>query len=162
MQYDDVRKVLKSFSGKHIPTEFARREAIARAEFNKQLEAEHRKHPFKGKSGMTALGGLFGLKPQNMSLMVIPEGEINPADAFAQGKMLQDIARERGQRNYEELQKLIRENGEKWLKEEAAAQEQMQKEAIDTMKSSFTGWFGFMPGGSKKPEKEVEGDQKKA
>jgi hypothetical protein len=33
MQYTDVRKILKSFDGKHIPTEFARREAIARREF---------------------------------------------------------------------------------------------------------------------------------
>lgn len=153
MQYADVRKVLKSFDGKHIPTEFARREAIARAEFNKKLEAERRKHPHKGKSGMAALGGLFGLKPQNMSVMVAPEGQINPADAFAQGKMLQDIAREQGQRNYEEIEKMIRENGEKWLKEEAALQEQMQKEAMNSMKSSFTGWF--LPGsGEKKDEDE--------
>lgn len=153
MSYSDVRKVLKSFEGKHIPTEFARREAIARAEFNKQLEAERRKHPHKGKSGMAALGGLFGLKPQNMSVMVVPEGEINPAEAFAQGKMLQDIARERGQRNYEELEKMIRENGEKWLKEEAALQEQAQKEAMNSMKSSFAGWF--VPGASNDEQKEV-------
>lgn len=156
MQYSDVRKVLKSFEGKHIPTEFARREAIARAEFNKQLEAERKKHPHKGKSGMAALGGLFGLKPQNMNLLVVPEGEINPADAFAQGKMLQDIARERGQRNYEELEKMIRENGEKWLKEEAALQEQAQKEAMNSMKSSFTGWF--VP--SSKEEKTDEPEKK--
>jgi import inner membrane translocase subunit TIM50 len=141
MQYGDVRKVLKSFEGKHIPTEFARREAIARAEFNKQLEAERRKHPNRGKSGMAALGSLFGLKPQNMSVLVSPDGEINPAEAFAQGKMIQDIARERGQRQYEEIEKMIRENGEKWLKEEAAVQEQMQKEAMNSMKNSFTSWF---------------------
>lgn len=141
MQYNDVRKVLKSFDGKHIPTEFARREAIARAEFNKRLEAEGKKHPLKGKSGMAALGSMFGLKPQNMSVLVAPEGEINAADAFAQGKMLQDIARERGQRNYEELEKMIREHGEKWLKDEAAQQEAMQKEAMNNMMSSFSGWF---------------------
>lgn len=141
MQYGDVRKVLKSFDGKHIPTEFARREAIARAEFNKRLETEGKKHPHKGKSGMAALGSMFGLKPQNMSVLVAPEGEINPADAFAQGKMLQDIARERGQRNYEELEKMIREHGEKWLKDEAAQQEAMQKEAMNNMMSSFSGWF---------------------
>lgn len=148
MQYSDVRKVLKSFEGKHIPTEFARREAIARAEFNKQLEAERKKHPHKGKSGMAALGGLFGLKPQNLSVMVVPEGEQDPATAFAQGKMLQDIARERGQRNYEEMEKMIRENGEKWLKEEAALQEAAQKEAMNSMKSSFTGWFTPGQGGA--------------
>lgn len=147
MQYSDVRKVLKSFEGKHIPTEFSRREAIARAEFNKQLEAERKKHPFKGKSGMAALGALFGLKPQNLSVMVLPEGEQDPATAFAQGKMLQDIARERGQKNYEEMEKMIRENGEKWLKEEAALQEAAQKEAMNSMKTSFTGWFTPNQGG---------------
>lgn len=140
MQYGDVRKVLKSFEGKHIPSEFARREAIARAEFNKRLAAEGKK-PHQGKSGVAALGSMFGLKSQNMSLLVAPEGEINPVDAFAQGKMLQDIARERGQRNYEELEKMIREHGEKWLKDEAAQQEAMQKEAMTNMMSSFSGWF---------------------
>lgn len=157
MQYSDVRKVLKSFEGKHIPTEFARREGIARAEFNKRLEAERKKHPSKGKSGMAFLGGLLGLKPQNMSLLVSPEGEINPAEALAQGKMLQDIARERGQRNYEETEKMIRENGEKWLKEDAALQEAAQKEAMNSMKSSFTSWF--LPGDAAQ-EKKGENEKK--
>ncbi|KAF9872584.1 mitochondrial translocase complex component [Colletotrichum karsti] len=137
MQYGDVRKVLKSFDGKHIPTEFARREAIARADFQKQLEAKKKKAP----SGMSLLGGMLGLKPSNMSLMVSPDGEMNPHEALAQGKMLQDIARERGQRNYELLEKEIRENGEKWLKEEAAMQEKMQQEAMQSMMGSFGGWF---------------------
>ncbi|KAI1415032.1 NIF-domain-containing protein [Hypoxylon sp. FL1857] len=137
MQYKDVREVLKSFEGKHIPTEFARREAIARAEFQKRFESERRKR----KSGMGALGNMIGLKPTNMSMMVPAEGEISPSEAFAQGKMLQDIARERGQRNYEMLEKEIRENGEKWLKEEQMANEKAQAEAMSSMKSSFMNWF---------------------
>ncbi|KAI1102479.1 NIF-domain-containing protein [Jackrogersella minutella] len=137
MQYKDVREVLKSFEGKHIPTEFARREAIARTEFQKRFESEKRKR----KSGMGALGGLIGLKPSNMSMMVPAEGDISPSEAFAQGKMLQDIARERGQRNYELMEKEIRENGEKWLKEEQQANEKAQAEAMSSMKTSFTGWF---------------------
>ncbi|KAI1384238.1 NIF-domain-containing protein [Hypoxylon trugodes] len=137
MQYKDVRTAIKSFDGKHIPTEFARREAIARAEFQKQYESEKRKR----KSGMGALGGMLGLKPSNMSMMVPAEGEISPMEAFAQGKMLQDIARERGQRNYQMLEKEIRENGEKWLKEEQLANEKAQAEAVSSMKSSFTNWF---------------------
>ncbi|POR37674.1 Mitochondrial import inner membrane translocase subunit TIM50 [Tolypocladium paradoxum] len=140
MQYSDVRKVIKSFDGKHIPTEFARREAIARQEFNKQLEAQRSKH--SKPSGMGALGSLLGLKPSNMSMTMAPEGEQNPGEAFAQGKMLQDIARERGQRNYELLEKEIRENGEKWLKEEQVAIEKAQQEAMSTMMGSFSGWFG--------------------
>lgn len=142
MQYGDVRQIMKSFDGKHIPTEFARREAIARAEFQKQLESQGaKKRTPTGKGGMSALGSLLGLKPGSMSVMVSPDGEPNPADEIAKGKMLQDIARERGQRTYEMLEKEIRENGEKWLKEEAAMQEKAQEEAMQSMKSSFTGWF---------------------
>ncbi|KAI8961267.1 NIF-domain-containing protein [Daldinia sp. FL1419] len=137
MQYKDVREVLKSFEGKHIPTEFARREAIARTEFQKRYETEKRKR----KSGMGALGNMLGLKPSNMSLMVPVDGEISPSEAFAQGKMLQDIARERGRRNYEMMEQQIRENGEKWLKEEQMANEKLQAEAMSSMKSSFTNWF---------------------
>lgn len=139
VQYTDVRKVLKSFDGKHIPTEFARREAIARQEFQAQL-AEKAKH--KKPSGMGALGNLLGLKPSNMSMTVAADGEQNPSEAFAQGKMLQDIARERGQRNYELLEKEIRENGEKWLKEEQVMMEKAQQEAMSSVMSSFSGIFG--------------------
>lgn len=153
MQYKDVREVLKSFQGKHIPTEFARREAIARAEFQKQYETEKRKR----KSGIGALGNMLGLKPSNMSLMVPLEGEISPSEAFAQGKMLQDIARERGRRNYEMMEEQIRENGEKWLKEEQMANEKLQAEAMSSMKSSFINWF--LPtkesGNSTEPKKEA-------
>ncbi|KAH6959233.1 hypothetical protein HG530_009491 [Fusarium avenaceum] len=147
MQYDDVRKVIKSFDGKHIPTEFARREAIARKEF----QAKQLAHKHKHGSGVGALGNLLGLNPSNMSMMVSPDGEQNPAEAFAQGKMLQDVARERGQRNYMELEKQIRENGEKWLKEEAAMMEAAQKEAMNSMMGSFSGMFG----GGNPPEKKA-------
>ncbi|KAI0184510.1 mitochondrial import inner membrane translocase subunit tim-50 [Xylaria flabelliformis] len=136
MEYKDVREVLKSFKGKHIPTEFARREAITRAEFQKQLENQKRKRP----SGMGALGSMLGVKG-NMSMMQPVDGEVSTGEAFAQGKMLQDIIRERGQRNYEMMEKQIRENGEQWLKEAQQMQEQQQAEAMNSMKSSFTGWF---------------------
>ena len=150
VQHSDVRKILKSFDGKHIPTEFARREAIARQEFNARRQNE-KKH---GKpSGLGALGSAFGLKPSNMSMTMSAEGEQNPSEAFAQGKMLQDIARERGQRNYELLEKEIRENGEKWLKEEQQAMEKAQQEAMNSMMGSFGGWFGpkDQGGSEKKP-----------
>lgn len=153
MQYSDVRKVLKSFEGKHIPTEFARREAIARKEFNKQLE-QKKKHS-KG-SGVGALSNLLGLKSSNMSMTMAPEGEQNPTEAFSQGKMLQDLARERGQRNFELLEKEIRENGEKWLKEEQVAMEKAQQEAMNSMMGSFGGWFGPKPSG------DAAGVEKKA
>lgn len=142
MQYSDVRDVLKSFSGKNIPTEFARREAIARKEFAKQRLATSKSKPDKKQSsGVGFIGSLLGLKPSAMSMVVLAEGEQDPTEAFAQGKMIHDLARERGRRNYEVLEKEIRENGEKWIKEEAALQEKAQQEAVTSMKSSFMGWF---------------------
>ncbi|ORY55921.1 HAD-like domain-containing protein [Pseudomassariella vexata] len=137
MQYADTREVLKSFKGQHIPTEFARREAIARAQFEKQFQAQKRPRP----SGMSTLGNMLGLKPSNMSMMVPAEGEQSASEAFSQGKMLHDIARERGRKNYEMLEKEIRENGEKWLKEEQMAQEKAQAEAMASMKTGLAGWF---------------------
>ncbi len=137
MAYSDVRKAISSFEGQHIPTEFARREAIARKKFQEQVEEEKKKRPKH--SGVGFLGNALGIKHQNM--MMDPADQ-TPAEAFAQGKMLQDQARERGQRNYEALEKEIRENGEKWLKEEAALEEKAKEEATKAMKSGFTGYFG--------------------
>ena len=160
MQYPDVRKTLKSFEGHHIPTEFARREAIARAQFEKLLGPgkKSKKQMGGAKGGIGSLGSMLGLKPSNMSVMVLPEGEPDPAEEFAKGKMLQDIARERGQRTYEMMDKEIREKGESWLKEEQAMQEKATQEAMASMKSSFTGWFVQPPAKDSKPE---SGDEKK-
>lgn len=137
MAYTDVRKALASFEGQHIPTEFSRREAVARQKFHEQLAEEQKKRPKH--SGVGFLGKALGIKHQNM--MMDPT-EQSPAEAFAQGKMLQDQARERGQKNYEMLEREIRENGEKWLKEEAALEEKAKEEATKAMKSGFSGWFG--------------------
>lgn len=141
MEYSDVRKVIKSFEGHDIPTEFARREAIARAEHKKRLEAVRGKSAKPGGGGMAWISGMLGLKPSNMSLMVTPEGEENPQDALASGKMLQDIARERGIRNYQRIEEDIKKHGAEWLKEEQDMQEKMTKEAMKSMQSSFTGWW---------------------
>jgi import inner membrane translocase subunit TIM50 len=137
MAYTDVRKAIKSFEGTHIPTEFAKREAVARKKFQEQLDEERRKRPKH--SGVGFLGNALGIKHQSM---MIDPNEQTPSEAFAQGKMLQDQARERGQRNYETLEREIRENGEKWLKEEAALEEKAKEDATKAMKSGFTGWFG--------------------
>ncbi|KAM3504876.1 hypothetical protein MY10362_003302 [Beauveria mimosiformis] len=137
MEYDDVRRVIKSFEGKDIAEEFARREALMRREFEKRNKSERKPKV----SGMAALGNMVGLKPGNMSMMQ-PEGEQSASEAFAQGKMLQDIARERGQRNYEFMAQNIRENGEKWLQEEKEMMEKAQQEAMSNMMGSFGGWFG--------------------
>lgn len=137
MEYDDVRRVLKSFEGKDIPEEFARREAIMRREFEKRNMSERKPKV----SGMGMLSNALGLKSSNMS-MTQAEGEQSASEAFAQGKMLQDIARERGQRNYEAMAKNISENGEQWLREEKEYVEKMQQEAMTNALGSFGGWFG--------------------
>lgn len=140
MQYADVRKAIGSFDGhEDIPKEFARREAIARKKFEEQVAAEKAKHPRS--SGVGAIGRALGIKGNSMMVMTDPS-ELSPSELLAQGKMLQDQARERGQKNYEFLEKQIRENGETWLKEEAANEKKMQEEAMKGMKTGFMGWFG--------------------
>ena len=144
MGYSDVRKAIESFKGTYIPTEFAEREAFARKKFEAQLAEERKRRP---KSGLGFINKALGVKPMPMM-----EGEQSPAEAFAQGKMLQDMARERGQRNYEALEKMIREEGEKWLKEEAAHEEMAKQEGMKAMKSGLTGFFGVPTDGSKSAE----------
>ncbi|KKA28572.1 hypothetical protein TD95_002911 [Thielaviopsis punctulata] len=133
MQTSDVRKVIKSFEGKKIPEEFSRREAIARAEFQKQLAARKPKS-----SASSFVGNLLGLKAGPVPGSV---DEINPAEAFAQGKMLHDIARERGQRYYQMLEADLKANGERYLKEQKEAMEKQQQEAMNNMMGSFSGMF---------------------
>ncbi|KAF2841038.1 NIF-domain-containing protein [Patellaria atrata CBS 101060] len=137
MGVPDVRPVIKSFEGKHIPTEFARREAIAREQFNKQLAEERAKRPKR--SGMGFLASALGMKPgQNL---IIPPGEQSPAEAYEQGKMLSDQIRERGQKAYEAMERDIRENGAKWLKEMEEEEKKAHEEQVKSMKSGFLGYF---------------------
>jgi mitochondrial import inner membrane translocase subunit TIM50 len=143
MGYRDIREVLKTFEGTYIPAEFAKREAIARKKFEEQMAEERKKRPH---SGLGVLNKVLGVK--SMHMMMEP-GELTPAEAFAQGKMLQDQARERGQKNYEALEKMIREEGEKWLKEEAAYEEMAKQEGMKAMKSGLTGFFGISSSKSK-------------
>ncbi|KAL2159389.1 hypothetical protein VTH06DRAFT_2393 [Thermothelomyces fergusii] len=154
MEYSDVREVIKSFEGHHIPTEFARREALARAEHNKRFRAKQQG------GGISWLSSHLGLKPKNMSNLVLPEGEETPQESFAKGKMLQDIIRERGLRQYLALEEEIRKNGEKWLKEEQELQEKAQREAMNSMKSSFFGWF--VPADDKKESTGASADKAKS
>lgn len=136
MHTPDVRTALKSFEGSHIPTEFARREAIARKKFQEQLAAEQAKRP---KSGLGFLSGALGV---NKPMLQLEPGEQSAAEGLAQGKMLQDMAREKGMRNYEALEKMIRENGEQWLKEEKEQEEAAKQEGMKAIKGNIMGVFG--------------------
>ncbi|PGH04006.1 hypothetical protein AJ80_08590 [Polytolypa hystricis UAMH7299] len=140
MGIDDVRPVLKSFDGTYIPAEFARREKAMREKFEKQLEEERSKKP---KHSVSGIASLFGLQRPAPTL----DG-IDPTQGLEEGKMVWDQIRERGQKQYELIEKEIRENGELWLKEMAAEEEKAREEQMKGMKSSFTGFLGS-PGASK-------------
>ncbi|KAK8250940.1 mitochondrial import inner membrane translocase subunit tim50 [Phyllosticta capitalensis] len=136
MGITDVRKAIQSFEGKDIATEFALREAKAREAFQKQLNESKGSSSRRG--GFGKLAGALGMKPQG-SVVV---GEETAAEGFAKGKMLSDQIRERGQKQYEAMEKEIRENGEKWLKEMAEEEKKAQEEMTKSMKGAVFGVFG--------------------
>lgn len=106
----------------------------------KELDERKAKRPRRGPG---VLGSLLGAKPQTA-----PDGFESLSEGFDQGKTYNDMVRERGQKQYEILEKEIRENGEKWLKEMAEEEKKMQDDAMKGMKSSLT---SFLPlGGEKK------------
>jgi len=135
MSIEDVRKVLKSYDGTHIPTEFAKREAKAREQFNKQLESDRVKRP---RSGFGSLSSALGFKP---TLPMAQSGSLGD-NSSSQHKMLSDQMREQGRRNYEQLEKEIRENGAKWLEEMASEEKKAQEEQVKSMQSGVFGVFG--------------------
>ena len=135
MGLEDVRKVVASYEGKDIPTEFARREVQMRAKFNAQMAQSHAKHP---KYSISGLASMFGIKSDVMR----PDGMMSVSEGAEKGLMLHDQIRQRGQWAYEELEKQIRLNGEKWVKEMQAEEEKAKEEYMKGMKSGLTGWFG--------------------
>ena len=137
----DTREVLKSFKGTDLPTEFARREALHREKFLKELEERKTKRPRRSSA---VLGNILGAKPQG-SL----DGLESLSEAFDQGKTYNDLVRERGQKQYEILEREIQENGEKWLKEMAEEEKKAQDDAMKSMKSNFTSVFPFGGGSGK-------------
>ena len=138
MDFDDTRQVLKSFEGKHIPSEFARRDVIARERFRKELAEEQAKRPRRSGAGL--LGSVLGIKHMNGGLDGMDQGF---ARGFDEGKTYQDLVREHGQRQYELFEKDIRENSEKWLQEMAAEEEKMKEETMKGMKSSLLSAIGI-------------------
>jgi import inner membrane translocase subunit TIM50 len=134
MGVEDVRPIIKSFEGQSIPIEFAKREKAMRERFEKELAEEQKKRP---RRSVGSLASALGLK-SNRTL----DGEQSPSEGLQEGKMLWDQIRERGQKNYEMIEKEIRENGEKWLAEMAAEEEKLRQEQMESMKGSFTGFFG--------------------
>lgn len=140
MGIQDVRKVLESFKDTDIPAEFARRESIARQKFQEQLDGE--KRPKRSLGGL--LQGTLGLKTPPGA-----NGEEGVSEGLAKGKMLSDQIRERGQREYERLEKEIQTNGAKWLKD---MEEEEKKFMESSMKDMRRNWFGGFASGP--PTKE--------
>ena len=128
MGFDDARTVLQSFEGKYIPAEFARREKLLREKFEQQQAA-------KGKPKRALRVGSW-FKQQS------PDGLPSLEEAEAQGKMYWDLIQERGQLRYRELEKRIKEEGDKWLAEKEAEEKRFQEEALKNMKSGWFGGFG--------------------
>ena len=131
MNIEDVRKVVKSYEGKKIPEEYARREAQARERFS-------REHGVKSRAPGAGLGNVLGFKPQPQPGQLL--GEQSMAEGIAQGKMLIDQVRERGQLQYRQLENEIRVNGEKWLEEQDAEEKKMMEEQMKTMKNEWLPW----------------------
>ncbi|KIW99812.1 uncharacterized protein Z518_10740 [Rhinocladiella mackenziei CBS 650.93] len=137
MGFEDVREVLKSFEGTYIPAEFDRRIKLLRQKFEAQ-EAEKRKgRPKKTVPGLTSM---LGLKSQDSD------------ESMGEGKMLWDQIRERGQKQYMEFEKKIKEEGEKWLAEKEAEEKRFQEEAMKNMR--LGGWFSGIFGGRNKEEEK--------
>jgi import inner membrane translocase subunit TIM50 len=134
----DVRQALKAMEGKEIPAEYARREAKLRTQFHEDLEKEKKK---KGKAGGFLMGQL-GMGKQGA--MILSDGT-NVSEGMAQGKMMIDMFRDIGRRNYEDLDNEIRTNGQKYLKEREEEEKKMQEEQMKSMKTSAFGWLSGAP-----------------
>ncbi|KAJ6264574.1 hypothetical protein Dda_0721 [Drechslerella dactyloides] len=117
MGHVDLREDLKSFpEGSHIPTEFAKRDAIARAELKKKLEDEKKAKRQAG--GGSFLAGMLGMQPR----------------VLREEKLPQDMVREKGQQWYDEVTKNLKEHGEEFLEADRKAQE----EILAGMKTSLS------------------------
>lgn len=132
----DVRKVLKSFEGKNIPAEFSRREAAMRAELEKRSAKQQR-----GAGGLSNMLGFQGQSPIQMA----------------------DRTRELGRKQYEDLEKQIRENGARWLEEQKELERQQMEDMTKTVQNNPLAYFSMMFGGMPPPGAEGSsgGDGKK-
>ncbi|KAG0127077.1 HAD-like domain-containing protein [Tuber indicum] len=118
MGISDVRPVIEGFGDKHVPTEFSRREAIARAEHMKRVEEQRKSR--KSTAGGALLGVLGMSRP-----------------SANEEKTFMDLARERGLQAYNEMQKHVEDHKEEMLQE----QKKMEKEAAEMMKTSLSKIF---------------------
>ncbi|KAK6496923.1 mitochondrial inner membrane protein required for protein import [Arthrobotrys musiformis] len=144
MGHVDLREDLKSFpEGSHIPTEFAKRDAIARAELQKKLEEQKKARKSSGGGG-DFLAGLLGMKPKEVK----------------EEKLPQDLVRERGQQWYDEITKGLKEHGAEILEADRKAQEEMMAGMKTSLSKIFTEGMP-QPQFPPPPEQEQPPQQKK-
>jgi import inner membrane translocase subunit TIM50 len=127
MGISDVREAIKSFDGKHIPTEYARREAALREQFNREVAEKRKNKPSMSIGSLIA--STLGMKQQGG--LVTEEG-----------KSLPDQIHESGMKQYEAMEKQIREQGAEWLKEQAEAEKKAQEHQMKDMRSRFLNFWG--------------------
>jgi import inner membrane translocase subunit TIM50 len=127
MGLEDVRVALKSYEGKDIAKEFARREAAMRAELARRRALESGASGGAKRSGFAALIGGGGAQQQ-------PGQTPLPGD-----KMVFDLIREEGMRGYKRMEEQIKAHGAQWLREEAEAMKMMEESSVKDMKKSFVG-----------------------
>lgn len=124
MGVPDVRPVISEFGDKHIPTEFAIREAIARKKFKENLSEEQAKRSPDVK--FRFLSPLIGLKPAQEKEKM-------------QEKMLQDLIREKGQENYRRLLQLLEEQRPQHEEEEQRRRKEMAEASKTSLSKVLTG-----------------------
>ncbi|RPB22920.1 hypothetical protein L211DRAFT_850332 [Terfezia boudieri ATCC MYA-4762] len=124
MGVPDVRPIIQDFGDKHIPTEFAMREAAARKKFNERLAEERGKKAGDAKAGF--MSSLLGMKPA-------------PEKDKLQEKMLQDLIREKGQENYKRMMKVLEEQRPKHEAEEKQRQKEMAEASKTSLSKVLTG-----------------------
>jgi import inner membrane translocase subunit TIM50 len=143
MGVDDVREALKTFNGKDVARTFAQREAAMRAEIKRMRELEVSRGGAKRGGGLAGLlgGGATGAMQQPL-----------PDD-----KTIFDLIREEGMRRYRAIEKEIKDNGEKWLRDEAEMMKKFEETSAKDMKQSFLGglskWVPFA-GDDEQPKAE--------
>lgn len=123
---DDVRTVIRDFDGKHIPTEFARREALLKDELKQEAA-------LKGGKKKQAPGWVYELVGMKKPVEEEP-------------KTFMDKARERGQQQYLETQKHLEQHKEEMLKEQKAAEAEMAGHMKTSLSKLFTEGMPKAPG----------------
>jgi len=141
MGVDDVREALKTYEGKDVARTFAKREAAMRAEIKRRRELEVTRGGSKRDGTLAGLiGGGAGASQQQL-----------PDD-----KTIFDLIREEGMKRYRAIEKEIKDNGEKWLREEAEMVKKFEETSAKDMKKSFLGglskWVPFVGDGEEQPK----------